>query len=526
MAHLQLPLEIVVDIIDLVAANYPRSLPSCARVSRNWNLRSAYHLHLENVVRVCVAIARLPIELLNRFIDLVAEQDPDSLPSCALVSRQWNLRSTYHLQRLKKTFRHVKITTIPELHEVFDIAKENAGVCQWPTSLEVSPDPGASSSSYIPFLQLPSRTLPNVTRLVWGETLRWTHYPRLYNNGAVGSSFHAVVALDLHCRFKSPQHLFRAVRSFKNLEEVRLLHPDPFPLPVPQIQVQAAQNPGAHAIASLSSDSEVKLQKPLRLLEIPLSVLRATLEISGDYIMNLSIRCPPASALSIQVVAGEPATFPSSLLSLETVSITVPTEPFNPANAGLQKLRRLVVAPIHCKVGVGFSLFLMRCVEHSAVGYRVEGLSRTTMLEALRTPAKMNPLKPCQACAERSAAATGTRETPSQRTPQLPFKLHTPVRVVSESLHATPESSVPYPEPRVPVTPRAGESMPGLLPYGFNVNTPQPAWVPAPEWSNLKVLSAPLVDVMGTAVPNTVREGPNTPIMQVSVWKSMYAAGA
>ena len=322
MAHLQVPLEVVAEIINLVAAYYPRSLPTCARVSRNWNICSKYHLHLENIFRVCVAIARLPIELLYRIIDLVAEHDPDTLPSCTLVSRQWNLRSAYHLQRLKKTFRHVKITTIPELHEMFDIAKDNAGVCQLPTSLEVSPlaDPSrAFSSSYIPFLQLSSRALPNVTRLVLGEFLQWAHYPRLYNNGAVGSPFHAVVALDLYCRFKSAQDLFRVVRSFKSLEEVRLLHPDPFLLPVAQIQV-APNVPGApHATAP----PKVKLQKPLRLLEVPvsqlrehmrrnqadtvadasschapqLSVLRAALEMSGDHIVNLSVRCPPASAI-------------------------------------------------------------------------------------------------------------------------------------------------------------------------------------------------------------------------------------
>ena len=126
------------------------------------------------------------------------------------------------------------------------------------------------------------------------------------------------------------------------------------------------------------------------------------------------------------------------------------------------------------------------------------------MLKALRTPAKMNPLKRCQACAERSAAAS-TRETWSA--PQLPFKLHTPV-ATSESRPAVPES-VGDPE-RVPLESHVGESIP-RLPYGFDY-LPQPAW--APTLSN--VPNVTLLNVMRTAVPDTIREGPNTPT-QVSV---------
>ena len=134
------------------------------------------------------------------------------------------------------------------------------------------------------------------------------------------------------------------------------------------------------------------------------------------------------------------------------------------------------------------------------------------MLKALRTPAKMNPLKRCQACAERSAAAS-TRETWSA--PQLPFKIYTPV-ATSESRHAALES-VGDPE-RVTFGPHVGESTP-RRPYGFDY-LPQPAW--APDWSN--VPNVTLVDVMGKAVPDTIRQGPNTPT-QVSVSKSMHAPG-
>ena len=94
------------------------------------------------------------------------------------------------------------------------------------------------------------------------------------------------------------------------------------------------------------------------------------------------------------------------------------SEPINNVNAAhsaslqLENLRCLVVAPIH-KVGVRFSFSLMRCSEHSVVGYCVEDISRTAMLQALRTLAtKTNaPLTPpCQACAERSATLSSSLE--------------------------------------------------------------------------------------------------------------------
>ena len=248
--------------MDLVAAkshpHSPISSPlsqASPELERSKAQPTHHRPHTGNVPRVGV-----PIFLIVNFI---AEVYPTLLLSCALISHNWYSYSEWYLQGLKRRFyRHMELTTRRGLLEIFDVAslKENASVCQWTTSLEVCPYP-EMSSSYIPFLQLSSRVLPSVSRLVWGETVQWTDYPPLYNNGAVGSSFHAVVALDIHCPFMSARALFRAVRSFKNLEQVRLLHPHPFPPPV--VSDQVVLNSDAH------SPAEVKLQKPLRLLEIP-----------------------------------------------------------------------------------------------------------------------------------------------------------------------------------------------------------------------------------------------------------------
>ena len=163
-----------------------------------------------------------------------------------------------------KPCRHIRITAIPELHAFLDIAKKDSYLAQYPKSLNISPDPDVSSTSYIPFLDLSSRILPNVNRLILGEGLRWIEYPPLYNNGVVGSPFHSVTILDLHCRFKSPQSFFRAVRSFRNLEEVRLLHSDPF-FPIQPI---TADQSASH---SAPAPPRVKLRKPLRSLEVSVS---------------------------------------------------------------------------------------------------------------------------------------------------------------------------------------------------------------------------------------------------------------
>ena len=222
-----LPIQVLDQIIDLVAKHDPDSLPRCALVSRQWNSHATYHLKI--MFYHWSPISCLPTELIHQIIDLVAQHHPDSLPGCALVSRRWNPRATYHLGgHAMKPCRHIRITAIPELHAFLDIAKKDSYLAQYPKSLNISPDPDVSSTSYIPFLDLSSRILPNVNRLILGEGLRWIDYPPLYNNGVVGSPFHSVTILDLHCRFKSPQSFFRAVRSFRNLEEVRLLHPDPF----------------------------------------------------------------------------------------------------------------------------------------------------------------------------------------------------------------------------------------------------------------------------------------------------------
>ena len=258
-----LPIKVLYQIIDLVAKHDPDSLPRCALVSRQWNSRATHHL--KSMFYEWSPISRLPIELIHQIIDLVAQHDPDSLPGCALVSRCWNSRATYHLGRhAMKPCRHARITTILELHMFLDVVKKDGYLAQYPKSLNISPDPEASFTSYIPFLDLSSRILPNVNRLILGEGVRWTDYPPRYNNGAVGSPFHSVTILDLNCCFKSPQSLFCAVRSFRNLEEVRLLHPDPF-FPVQPITVGENTSHGA------LSPSPVKLPKPLRLLEVRVS---------------------------------------------------------------------------------------------------------------------------------------------------------------------------------------------------------------------------------------------------------------
>lgn len=266
MSHL--PLEVVAEIIDLVAACYPRSLlASCTLVSRDWNVPSVRHLSLaKTMFQVFSPISRLPIELLDEIIDLVVEHNRDSLSRCALVSRRWNSRATYHLQRLvTKPCRHAQITATPELHAFLDAIKKDAYLAQYTRSLSISPNLEASpSTSYIPFIHLSSRTLPNIGRLVLGEGLRWSHYPQLYNNGAVGSSFHSVGSLDLCCQFRSTHDLFRAVRSFRNLRQVRLLHPDPFP----PAAVQIAARRGAHALGP------IRLRRPLRSLEVPVSLIQ------------------------------------------------------------------------------------------------------------------------------------------------------------------------------------------------------------------------------------------------------------
>ena len=226
MSICRLPVNLLYWIIDLVAKHDPDSLPACALVSRQWNARASYHLSI--IFYKWSPISRLPTELIHNVIGLVAQYGSSSLPHCALVSRRWGFCATYHLERLTKPYHHVQITAIPALHTFLDVIKKDGYLARCPKSLNISPDPETSSTSYIPFLDLSSRTLPNINRLILGEGVRWIDYPPLYNNCAVGSSFYSVTILDLHCRFKSPQSLFRAARSFRNLEEVRLLHPDPF----------------------------------------------------------------------------------------------------------------------------------------------------------------------------------------------------------------------------------------------------------------------------------------------------------
>ena len=249
---LRMSRKVVHKIIDFVARDDPNSLPACALVSRKWNYRATYHLRIMRHDRL--PVYRLPVELIHNIMDLVAQHGSSSLRCCALVSRGWRSCAKYHLEKLTKPYHHVQITAIPKLYAVVDVIKNDGYLAQLPRSLDISPNPEASSTSYIPFLDLSSCALPNVNRLILGEGLRWADYPPLYNNGVVGSPFYSVTILDLYCRFKSPQSLFLAIRSFRNLEEVHLLHPDPCP------PIQAAP-----ALFS------VKLRKPLQLLEVPVS---------------------------------------------------------------------------------------------------------------------------------------------------------------------------------------------------------------------------------------------------------------
>ncbi|KAI1786729.1 caspase domain-containing protein [Ganoderma leucocontextum] len=170
----------------------------------------------------------LPMELVEEIIDIVAERCPESLPDCALVSQRWNPRSTYHLYRI---FRTPRITSLGTLNTFSDIVERHPRVAKIATSLEIAPnfELDLAYASYIPFHRLSSRILPNVLRMVLGENLRWGDYPLVYRKGTIAGFFDGVIALDLSCHFTSVSNLFRVIRSFRNVKDVRLLysHHDP-----------------------------------------------------------------------------------------------------------------------------------------------------------------------------------------------------------------------------------------------------------------------------------------------------------
>ncbi|PIL23424.1 hypothetical protein GSI_14735 [Ganoderma sinense ZZ0214-1] len=169
-------------------------------------------------------MSHLPVELIEEIIDIVAECYPQSLPACSLVSRQWNPRSKYLIHR---TFRRPTLSTFDALLAFVDIVKVHPRLAALAETLQVAPNLKLNTdyASSVPFHHLSSRILPHVHRLVLKETLRWNDSPPLYSKGTFGSSFSNVNAIELSCQFGSAEDLHRAVRSFKNVKEVRLSYP-------------------------------------------------------------------------------------------------------------------------------------------------------------------------------------------------------------------------------------------------------------------------------------------------------------
>lgn len=202
----------------------------------------------------------LPVELVEEIIDFVAESHPEWLPSCALVSHQWGPRATYHLYRI---FRTLTITTSVELHVFANIVKKHLGLAAFATSLVVSPDPDFDSDlAYIPFHHLASVVLPNVRRLTLGENLRWGEYPLVYRKSIAGF-FSEVAALDLSCQFSSISELFRLIRSFKNIKDIRLIYPHHDP---PQWMFYRAYNPRREGALSRETFNIQNLELPVGLI--------------------------------------------------------------------------------------------------------------------------------------------------------------------------------------------------------------------------------------------------------------------
>ena len=172
----------------------------------------------------------LPLELIEEIVDIVAECSPESLTDCALVSRSWTPRSKYHIDRI---FRTPTVSTFNALHTFLAIVQKHPRLAALATSLVVVPVPAlkSGSGSYVPFHHLASHVLPNVRHLVLEETLRWSDYPLLYREGTVGFSFCSVIALDISCHFNSIWDLFSVIQSFRNVQDVRLIYPHHTPPP-------------------------------------------------------------------------------------------------------------------------------------------------------------------------------------------------------------------------------------------------------------------------------------------------------
>ena len=203
---------------------------------------------------------RLPVELIERIIDCLAEIFPESLLDCALVSRDWNPRSAYWLEKI---YRHPIIASHAELHAFLDIIKKHPILAGLATTLEIAPE--TTNASYIPFHHLSSR-LPNLRRLIFGVNFRWRCFPVLYSRGTVGSLFRQVAALELCCPFDSVADLFRIVRSFRCLSALRL-----FRLPITSAPLEFVDDK-THTIAR--SLFQGRHYGPLHSLEVPVSHVR------------------------------------------------------------------------------------------------------------------------------------------------------------------------------------------------------------------------------------------------------------
>ncbi|KAI1787553.1 hypothetical protein LXA43DRAFT_705828 [Ganoderma leucocontextum] len=135
-----------------------------------------------------------------------------------------------------------------------------------------------------------------------------------------------------------------------------------------------------------------------------LPILKPILDVCGNSVVNLSVLCPQMSAVSTDAVEDDQRlAFACSLASLQTVKFAVPVESDDPTNhAGLEKLSRLLITPI-TKPGVRYSLFLVRCPVHNAVGFRVADTSIAGLQRHIGILVGTNPpMEECQDCWKRN----------------------------------------------------------------------------------------------------------------------------
>ena len=93
----------------------------------------------------------------------------------------------------------------------------------------------------------------------------------------------------------------------------------------------------------------------------------------------------------------EPIYFPSSLLALETVQLTIQTEHYNPIDHGIQRRNPLVIPPIH-KHDISYSVSLRHyCGEH-AIRCHYHIVNESTIPQTVETLAQMAPPELCDIC--------------------------------------------------------------------------------------------------------------------------------